>query len=151
MPVTCVFDGIISVQEPNDPKAKYREVINVRRADSTLIKLTFEKTEMTSDSLKVTLRAITTDSITATKLRLFLLIIQDSMSYGITGPLCFVARKIVPPDTIGFPFRHIAPFDTFDTTLTVPNIWNTTKLGVISFIQDISTKKIIQAIIKRKF
>ncbi len=148
-PANGMFDGIIKVQEANDPKTKFREVIENRLKDSTRIKLTIEQTDTLNGNVNVRIRTIATDSILETDPRLFMVILQDSMPYGINGPLYFVGRKIVPPDTFGLPFRHITVNDTFDTTLSVTNNWHSRHLGVITFIQDISTKKVIQAVIKR--
>ncbi len=148
-----MFDGQIKVEEGTDPKTKYREVIEARRPDSTRIKLSIESADTNGGNINITLRTIATDTVTANTVRLFVIIIQDSMPYGLVGPLCFVARKVIPPDTLGINIPDSLrnePNDTFNITLGTPNIWHNPKLGVISFIQDISTKKVIQAVIKRK-
>lgn len=153
-PCTGVFDGIVKVQEPIDPKTKYDQVITDRLPDSTRLVLTIESADTLAGSVNIRIRAITTDSIIGGNPRLFAMIIQDSMKYGMTGDSLFsyVCRRIIPPDTtvIGIPFAHTVPNDTFDTTLTVTNLWHASNLGVLTFIQDISSKKVIQAVMKRR-
>ena len=153
-PCTGVFDGNLpGIQEPIDPKTKYEQVIESHLPDSTRLILTIEGADTLAGSVNIRIRTVATDSIIGGNPRLFAMIIQDSMKYGMTGDSLFssVCRRIIPPDTIGMPFAHTAPNDTFDTTLTVTNLWHTTRLGVLTFVQDISNKRVIQAVMKRHF
>lgn len=146
-----VFDGQNRVKTESGHFDKYREVILERKKYLTPLIVSFASTSIAADSVKATVRVIATDSLRNADPRIFLIIFQDSMPYGLLGPLNFVCRRIVPPDTLGIriPVDSLAPLDTFNINLSTANIWNTTKLGLISFIQDNTTKAIIQAVIKR--
>lgn len=152
-PCTAVFDGNLpGIQEPIDPKKKYMQVIDSRLPDSTRLVLAVEGADTLAGSVNIRIRTIATDTLNGGTFRLFAMVLQDSMKYGMTGDSLFyyVCRKIIPPDTLGIPFTHLMPNDTFDTTLTVTNQWHIGALAVLAFVQDISNKKVIQAVMKKR-
>jgi hypothetical protein len=62
----------------------------------------------------------------------------------------FVVRKILP-DTLGLNLTVNFP-NSLDTTFTAQlENWDTVQIGVAAFVQNIQTKKVLQAVVKRKF
>ena len=60
----------------------------------------------------------------------------------------FVVRRILP-DTLGLSLTVDFP-NSYDTTFTATiENWDKAQIGVAAFVQNIETKKVLQAVVKR--
>jgi hypothetical protein len=159
----CFFDGSgpVMVQNPDSFYVRYQDQILGARSQITSLTMEFDtvntKIDSTQNQISIGLNVMPTESLPdPTNLRLFTVIYEDSAPYISTFPpfptkhSLFVVRKILP-DTSGLNLTVNFP-NSFDTTFTstIEN-WDKTQIGVAAFVQNIETKKVLQAVVKRNF
>ena len=158
---SCIFDGgsPVSVQNPDSFRFRYQDQILGARSRPTSLTMEFDivKTKIDSTQLNIGLNVTPTESLPdLSNLRLFIVVYEKITPYLSFFPpfdtlhSLFVVRKILP-DTLGSNLTIDFP-NSFDTTfVTSVENWDKTQIGVASFIQNIQTKQILQAVVKRKF
>jgi len=81
--------------------------------------------------------------------RFFIAVAEDSVMIGIPPTRYdYVVRSLIP-DPSGSPL-NIAYAESLDTAFAFENRWNADKIHIIGFIQDLSSKHILQAAIGTK-
>ncbi len=152
---TCVFAGTefvtpITVTDPDSFYSVYKQYVLGVRSRTTSLTMEFDTalTKIEANQLKIGLTVNPTESLPdLANLRLFLVIFEDSLFYQSEYYLK-VVRKLLPNTqglnlTVNFP-------NSFDTLLTIQlENWNTTQLGVAAFVQNMQTKEVLQAVVKR--
>ena len=155
-----VFDGgsPVYVENPDSFRVRYQDQILGARSQATSLTMEFDmvKIDSTTNQISIGLNVTPTESLPdPTNLRLFTVIYEDSAPYISNFPpfptkySLFVVRKILP-DTLGLNITVNFPI-SFDTTFTTQlENWDPAQIGVASFVQNIQTKKVLQAVVKRK-
>lgn len=161
---TSYFSGgerISPVECPNADSyyVRYQDNILGARSQATSLTMEFDTaiTKIDSNQINIGLNVTPTESLPdRANLRLFVVIYEDSAFYLSSFPphdinhSLFVVRKILP-DTLGLNLTVDFP-NSFDTTFTTPaENWDKAQIGVASFVQNIQTKEVLQAVVKRKF
>ena len=158
---SCVFDGgsPVMVQNPDSFYARYQDQILGARSQVTSLTMEFDTaiTKIEASQLNIGLNVTPTESLPdPANLRLFVAVYEKVAPYLSSFPpfdtlhTWFVVRRILP-DTSGLNLTVDFPF-SFDTTFTstIEN-WDKTQIGVAAFVQNIETKKVLQAVVKRNF
>ena len=161
---TSYFSGggkISPVECPNPDSYYVRFQDNILGARSRATSLTMEfdtaTTKIDTNQINIGINITPTESLPdRANLRLFVVIYEDSAFYHSSFPpfdsmhSLFVVRKILP-DTLGLNLTVAFP-NSFDTTLTNPlGSWDKDQIGIAAFVQNIQTKEVLQAVVKRKF
>jgi hypothetical protein len=156
---SCVFDGGSPYFINDSFYVRYQDQILGARAQATSLTMEFDtaNTKIDSTQLKIGLIVTPTESLPdPSNLRLFVVVYEQIAPYLSSFPpfdtmhSLFVVRKILP-DTLGLYLTTDFP-NSFDTTFaTSLENWDKTQIGVASFIQNIQTKQVLQAVVKRKF
>ncbi len=150
-----VFDGvhIVQTEKPEDDYPTYKNFIELERGDTTFLRLQLDiAVQGSSINLKSIL--IPLDTIEQGNYRLFLIVVEDSVYFKQVGApesiFCFVMRKMIP-DEEGIEINPVFPDTLVEEIdfLIQPN-WDTDKLGIVAFVQDMETKKVSQAITMRR-
>jgi hypothetical protein len=156
----CIFDGSSPIHVDNSDSfyVRYQDNILGARSQPTSLTIEFDTTitKIDSTQLMIGFSLTPTESLPdPTNLRLFTVIYEDSASYVSNFPpfptkhSLFVVRKILP-DTLGLNLTVNFP-NTFDTVfVTRLGNWQPEHIGVASFVQNIATKNVLQAVVKRK-
>lgn len=145
-----LFDGTGPVWTTDPPQnyQTYKTHIINRRNQKSPLKI---KLEPQTGIIKATI--IATDVINATNLRLFFIICEDSIRFSLSGAydsvFNHVMRAIIPNEngiacalTLGDSLNQ-------EVSFTLMPGWNRTQLKVISFVQDMTTKEILQSAVKK--
>ncbi len=152
---TVVFDGvhIVQTEDPSQNYQVYKNYITSRRSVTPVIRLHIE-TEIVYPMVSSKIHIVTTDSTFYENLRLFLVLYEDSVYFyqpgGTDTIFYFVVRKMIP-DANGLPVQLTYPdslIEELDFNLS-PN-WNTDKLGLVAFIQDMASREVAQAVVKKR-
>lgn len=157
----CVFDGgsPVMVQNPDSFYVRYQNQILGARSQVTSLTMEFDtaKTKIDASQINIGLNVSPTESLPdPVNLRLFVAIYEKVAPYISSFPpfdtlhTWFVVRRMLP-DTSGLNLTVDFP-NSFDTTFaaTIEN-WDKAQIGVAAFVQNIETKKVLQAVVKRSF
>jgi hypothetical protein len=157
----CGGEKISPVECPNPDSyyVRYQDNINGARSRATSLTMEFDTTttKIDTNQINIGINVTPTESLPdQANLRLFVVIYEDSAFYLSSFPpfepkhSLFVVRKILP-DTLGLNLTVEFP-NSFDTTFTYPvGNWDKAQIGIASFVQNIQTKEVLQAVVKRKF
>ena len=158
---TCIFDGGAPYFTDDSFYVRYQDNILGARSQATSLTLAFDpdttKIDTTTNQINIGINVTPTESLPdRANLRLFVVIYEDSAYYQSSFPpfapmlSLFVVRKILP-DTLGLNVPVEFP-NSFDTTFTNPvGSWDKDQIGIAVFVQNIQTKEVLQAVVKRKF
>ncbi len=155
------FDGSPSPQvtEPDSFYSWYKDMIDGARSQSTVLEMWLDSATTVIDSplVRVGVHINPTDSVVdrMETLMLVAIIYEDSIPYesqlhgGDTVYARMVVRHVVA-DTWGIPVSF--EFGTeFDTTLEIVlGDWQQDMLGAAVFVQDTTTKEVVQSVVKRR-
>ncbi len=140
---TVIFDGDdeIFVEDPGSFVQTYEQHITAAQADTP--SFNFGITATASDSSgTVWLHIGPTDTLSEGSLMAFVAICEDSVD-GVLKDFNYVCRYLYEfPINLSFP-------DSLDTTIVFTNTLNPTKMRAVAFVQDLDTKKVMQAITKK--
>uniref|UniRef100_A0A7C6ED85 Uncharacterized protein n=1 Tax=candidate division WOR-3 bacterium TaxID=2052148 RepID=A0A7C6ED85_UNCW3 len=149
----CFFDGSgpVSVQDPDSFYARYQDQILGARSQTTSLRLELEF----DTKINIKINVIPTESLPdPANLRLFVVVYEKVAPYLSGFPpfdtmhAFFVVRKFLP-DTLGLNLSFLNFPNSFDTVFTTQlENWDSTQIGVASFVQNIQTKKVLQAVKK---
>lgn len=143
-----IVDGTDRVREEN-PDAYYTTFgghIDLARAQPPRLRIGLEDS-VRADTIRVRLVFEATDTISIQGASFFVAVFEDSLRAEDGLYYNQVVRQILP-DQNGFPL--VLKSGALDTTVTFVNRWPGAKLGIASFIQDMTSKEILQAAVKRK-
>ncbi len=158
---SCIFDGgsPVMVQNPDSFYARYHDQILGARSQVTSLTMEFDTaiTKIDASQINIGLNVTPTESLSdPANLRLFIAVYEKITPYlSIFSPedtlySLFVVRRILP-DTLGLSLTVDFP-NSFDTTFTAMlENWDKAQIGVAAFVQNIETKKVLQAVVKRNF
>ncbi len=146
-----VFDGLYNVQtqNPEDDYPTYKNYITSERSKKTSLRLNIEK-EIDGSIVSLKVKVVAVDSIVPSDYRLFIVLTEDSVYFKQAGApdsiFYFVMRKMIP-DENGVEINPVFPDSIIKNAnfILQPN-WNIDKLNIITFVQDMSTKEVIQAV-----
>lgn len=156
---SCIFDGgsPIYIQNPDSFRVRYQDHILGARSQTTSLRMEFDtiKTKLDSTQITIGVNVLPTESLAdPANLRLFVVIYEKNAPYLSSFPpfdtlhAFFVVRKFLP-DTLGLDLAFLNFPNSFDTVLSTQlENWDLTQIGIASFVQDIQTKKVLQAIKK---
>lgn len=148
-----VFDGLYKVQteNPDDNYPVFKNHIINRRTELTPLKMDCE-TSVSSSLVNVKIHIVTVDSIRGTY-HLFLILTEDSVYFKQAGApdsiFFFVMRKMVPNENgieinLNHPDSIVQELD-----FALNPAWQDDRLGIVAFVQDTTTKEILQAKVKK--
>jgi hypothetical protein len=151
-----IFDGVSGIIQTQDPSQNYltfKGWIIQRRNVAPKLELNLETT-LLSSSVNLKLNIVSVDSIEEGNYCLFIVLYEDSVYFPQTGVpesiFHYVVRKIVP-DENGIPLDLSYPDSLVqEVYFNLESNWNQEKLGVVAFIQDIETKKVLQALVDKR-
>lgn len=161
---TSFFSGgerISPVECPNADSyyVRYQDNILGARSQATSLTMEFDtaNTKIDTNQINIGLNITPTESLPdRTNLRLFVVVYEKTANYLSAFPphdtmhSLFVVRKILP-DTLGLNLTVDFP-GSFDTTFTTQlENWDKIQIGIASFVQNIQTKEVLQAVVKRNF
>jgi N-methylhydantoinase B/oxoprolinase/acetone carboxylase alpha subunit len=141
---TVIFDGTDPVFEPN-PNAyitTYTTHINAAKSITPSFNLNINAVA-SANTGNLQISILPADTFLHPSCQAFVEICQDSVS-GFSKDFNYVARQIY-----SFPVNIVYP-DSLDTTIVFTHSMPIDKMNGVLFIQDINTKKVLQAI-KTKF
>lgn len=149
-----LFDGTgpIWTTDPTQNYQTYKtHIINRRNYKSPLrIKL---ESQIQTNTCNIKATIIPTDIINASNLRLFFIVCEDSVRFTLAGAydsiFNHVMRAMVPDQNGIACTLTLGDSLTREVSFILNQAWNTTQLKVISFIQDISTKEVLQSAVKK--
>lgn len=138
-----VFDGIdlVNEYEPIWYRERFEQSIDAAKVVLPKFALVLDA-QASISSGTVDIRIIPCADIPSEDVEVFLCILEDSLDswYG-------VHRRVVR-DLYQFPL-YIALTDTFDTSITFSHEFSVPRMSAVVFIQDLSTKEIMQAVTSR--
>lgn len=152
---TVVFDGVhvIQTEDPSQNYATYQNYIIQRRTVTPKLRLYLE-TIVISSSVNLKLHIVAIDSIEDGDYDLFFTVYEDSVFFAQSGApestFSYVMRKMIP-DAYGAPISVTYP-DSFieEVDFNLEPTWDHEKIGVVAFIQDMETKEVLQAVVKKR-
>ncbi|MEO0206504.1 MAG: Omp28-related outer membrane protein [candidate division WOR-3 bacterium] len=149
-----VFDGLYNVQteKPEDNYPTYKNYITSERGKKTCLRLGLEK-KTEGSVVSLTVKIVAVDSIVSSDYRLFIVVTEDSVYFKQAGApdsiFYFVMRKMIP-DEKGIEINPVYPDSIIkETDFVLQSNWNANKLGIVTFIQNMATKEVIQAIVAK--
>ncbi len=155
---SAVFDGRLGpqVEVPDSFYPVYRDMIDGARSVPAVVEMRLDslRTRVDSQVAVIGLAVNPTDSAvdTMTGLRLVTVVFEDSVPYEMLGDTFYarmVARAVLA-DTFGIPLT-LKFGREFDTTLRVPaREWNVERLGVVAFLQDCTSRRVLQSVVRRR-
>ncbi|MCX7994157.1 MAG: Omp28-related outer membrane protein [candidate division WOR-3 bacterium] len=150
-----VFDGLqkIQTEKPEDNYPVYKNCIISERNRKTKLRLNLEST-LKGDVVSLKVNIVVIDSIKDSEHRLFIVLVEDSVFFKQVGApdsiFYFVMRKMIP-DAKGITVNLVYPDSLIEErNCLIQSNWNVNKLGVVAFVQDMETKEVIQAVVKRR-
>lgn len=152
---TVVFDGLYNIQteDPDENYPVFKNYIVNERSKLTPLSLELE-TSVSGSSVNTKIHIFPVDSIDGVY-HLFLVVTEDSVYFKQTGApdsiFCYVMRKMVP-DENGIEVKIVYP-DTIikELNFNLNPTWEFDKVGIVCFIQNMVTREILQARIKKIF
>jgi len=151
-----VFDGtsgIIWAEHPEENYSLFESYIIKERNIAPKLRLHMEK-NLVSSILNLKLHIVSIDSIENGNYRLFFVLYEDSVYFIQSGAsdsiFYFVVREMnlngqgVSVDLF-YPDSIVKEDDFY-----IQDHWNTEKLGIVAFVQDIETKQVLQAIVDKR-
>ncbi len=152
---TVVFDGIhiVQTENPNDDYMIYKQYITTQKSAKTKLFLHLDS-ELSADSVDVTVNIGAMDSLNNNHLNLFLVVYENDVFFKQLGApdsiFDYVVRKIVPDENgMEFEIDYLDSLTKQVSFALSPN-WNTDKLGIVAFVQDMETKEVLQAAVNKK-
>jgi hypothetical protein len=140
---TTVFDGTDQVFVENPPFTTiFEQHIRAAQAVPPYFNLYITEATASVDTGRVNLRVVTADTIPEDEIVAFVAITEDSLP-GITDMFNHVCRFLYQ-----FPVDLVYP-DSLDITVTFSHRIPVSRMKTIAFVQDIDTKEMLQAIIRR--
>ncbi|MEO0079421.1 MAG: hypothetical protein ABIK44_01930 [candidate division WOR-3 bacterium] len=157
---TAFFSGRRQEQitSPDSFYAAYQAEFLGARSRTTVLAMALDSATTLIDSQRVSIgvRVHPTDTVAnrLTGVNLVGIVFEDSVPYysPLRGETVYasVAVRQVIGDTWGVPIRLSFGAD-LDTVLTTPTgSWRFDKVGVAAFVQDTTTKEVLQAVMKRR-
>lgn len=149
-----LFDGTgpVWTQDPSQNYQTYKNYIISRRNKKSplLIKLA---SHLQSNTGIIKATVVPTDTITMTNLSLFFVICEDSVRFIISGATDTIfnhVMRLMIPNENGIPCT-LAFGDSLikETQFSLNQNWNRDNLKIISFVQNLTTKEILQSAIKK--
>ncbi len=143
---TALFDGVSKITgAPGDNE--YPTVFNSRRTNPSPIDIGLESS-LAGLSGEIHLSTQVIDTLPDDTLKLFTIIFEDSVEFIQSGAhdsiFSHVVRAVLP-DMSGIIYQP-----GLDTTLYFINKWNPEMVGVISFIQNIETKQVLNSSVMKR-
>jgi hypothetical protein len=138
--------------------AVYDSMVRQARSRTTVLELSLDSaaTHLDSTELSIGIHITPTDTVVdhMAGLMLVAVIYEDSAPYaylgGATHYIRFCARGVIG-GTWGIPLALRLGTD-YDTMLTAPlGEWDRSHLGAAVFVQDTSSLRVIQSVVKRRF
>jgi len=152
---TVVFDGIhiVQTEDPNQDYATYKNFIISERNREPKLRLHLE-TNLIAFSVNLKLHIVVVDSIKIDDRYLFFVVYEDSVYFAQSGApestFNYVMRKMVP-DERGIPIGLSYPDSIVkEVNFNLQDNWHKDKLGIVAFIQDKTTKEVLQAIVEKR-
>lgn len=140
---SVVFDGTENVFVAYPPFEEiYEDYIDLARGVTPNFNLYISNATASPTTGSINLRIVTADTIPDDSIVAFVSILEDSLP-GTYGTFYHVCRSLFQfPVTLTYP-------DSLDTTITFSHNIRVDKMNTVVFIQDIDTKEVMQAIIKK--
>lgn len=146
-----VFDGLYNVQteKPEDDYPTYKNYITSERGKKTCLRLGLEK-EIEGNMVSLKVKIVPVDSIFSSDYKLYIALTEDSVYFKQTGApdsiFYFVMRKMIPNET-GIKINPVFPDSIIkETNFVLQSNWNVNKLSIVTFVQNMVTKEVVQAI-----
>lgn len=152
---TVVFDGIniVQTEDPNQDYSIYKNWIIYERNIAPKLSLYLE-TNLIATSVNAKLHIVLVDSVESADYYIFFVVYEDSVYFPQEGApvstFYYVMRKMVP-DEKGIPVDLVYPDSLVkEVDFNLPNNWNKNKLGIVAFVQNMETKEVLQAVVKKR-
>jgi hypothetical protein len=157
---SAFFDGFYRAEQVEDSfYYVFRGKLEQARSQPTVLEMTLDTADTRIDSTQANIRVRITPTDSAVDrmntLMLVTVIYEDSASYysqlqGDSGYARFCVRRVLS-DTWGIPL-HLRFGEDFDTLLTTSlGDWNRARVGAAVFVQDTTSMRVLQSVVKRKF
>lgn len=152
---TVIFDGTTTVQteDPDQDYAVYKDWIINKRNFEPRLRMKLEA-DMVMSQCHVTITIISVDSIFDGDYRLLVALYEDSVYFYQAGApettFYYVVRALYP-DAYGIPLQPVYPDSiSKEFYLSIQPAWKIDKIGLVAFVQNVRTREILQAIVKKR-
>lgn len=152
---TVIFDGINTVltEDPSQNYQVYRGWIVSERNRAPQLRLHLE-TSVSAPLLELTVYVTVIDSVQPGDYHVFYVVYEDSVQFSHPAAtdsfFSFVVRKMIP-DPYGSSIELEFPDSSVYTeTVVLDDTWDTDKLGVVAFVQEMSSHDILQAVVVKR-
>ena len=152
---TVIFDGtnLVQTEDPNQDYYVYKNWIIHERNIAPQLRLHLE-TRLVSASVNLKLHIVSVDSINNGNYYIFVVLYEDSVYFPQAGApestFSFVMRKMIP-DENGIPIDLAYPDSMMiEMDFTLQSNWDTRKLGIVAFVQNMASKEVLQATVNKR-
>uniref|UniRef100_A0A7C6A8V2 Omp28-related outer membrane protein n=1 Tax=candidate division WOR-3 bacterium TaxID=2052148 RepID=A0A7C6A8V2_UNCW3 len=149
-----LFDGTgpVWTSDPNEDYETYKNYLIGRRNQKSPLRLHLE-TSIQADTGIIKTTVVVIDSIPANDLRILVVLYEDSVRFWLPGASDSIFSRVMRlmiPDENGIACA-LAFLDSVGKEVRFPlnQNWNRNQLGVVAFVQDFTTKEVLQAILKK--
>ncbi len=152
---TVVFDGVNTVltEDPDQDYTIYKGWIVTERNRAPPLRLHLETT-LTASLLEMTVHVVVIDSIQPGDFHLFYVLYEDSVYFSHVAAtdsiFNFVVREMIPNEQGASIFLTYPDSSVYQESVTLESTWNVEKLGVVVFVQDMSTLDVLQAVVAKQ-
>lgn len=150
-----VFDGTNKIQtsDPSLDYPTYKTQIMGCRSKKSPFRLRLNANQ-TGNTVNLVLHIIAIDSLQNSDLRIFFIAYEDDVVFIQAGApdtiFDYVVRKMIP-DENGIPLNIQQNDSTVQTAqFNLSDHWHADKMGLVAFIQDMTTKEVLQAMVLKK-